>query len=136
LAEFEASSLEDFLLEIASSKAGPPSKARIQAEAVLALLRASGEELRAGDLRQAGEKIWGTAALAVNVYAYHREGVRLSSHGGFWHYAKKIADELSDWVRDIWVQANTRHANFYEGGEQQQSRWPGRKNGLRSWLRE
>ncbi|WP_148678595.1 PaREP1 family protein [Thermoproteus uzoniensis] len=115
LAESEAVSLEDYLLEIAFSNMDPPEKARTYAEAALELLKAADEELRAGDLRQASEKIWGAAALAVKAYAYWREGVRLASHGELWRYAKKTADELGGWVHDAWAQANAMHINFYEG---------------------
>ncbi|MGC9050461.1 PaREP1 family protein [Pyrobaculum sp.] len=115
LAESEAVSLEDYLLEIALSNTDPPGRARAYAEVALDLLRAAGEELRAGDLRQASEKIWGAAALAVKAYAYWRDGVRLASHGELWRYAKKIADELGNWVHDAWAQANSMHINFYEG---------------------
>ncbi|MGB9705710.1 MAG: PaREP1 family protein [Pyrobaculum sp.] len=115
LAESEAVSLEDYLLEIALSNTDPPGRARAYAEVALDLLRAAGEELRAGDLRQASEKIWGAAALAVKAYAYWRDGARLASHGELWRYAKKIADELGNWVHDAWAQANSMHINFYEG---------------------
>ncbi|AET33241.1 PaREP1 family protein [Pyrobaculum ferrireducens] len=115
LAESEAVSLEDYLLEIALSNTDPPGRARAYAEVALDLLRAAEEELRAGDLRQASEKIWGAAALAVKAYAYWRDGVRLASHGELWRYAKKIADELGNWVHDAWNAANAMHINFYEG---------------------
>jgi len=115
LAESEAVSLEDYLLEIALSNTDPPGRARAYAEVALDLLRAAGEELGTGDFRQASEKIWGAAALAVKAYAYWRDGVRLASHGELWRYAKKIADELGNWVHDAWNAANSMHINFYEG---------------------
>nr|WP_231818652.1 PaREP1 family protein [Thermoproteus tenax] len=115
LAEAEAVTLEDFLLELALSNTDPPGRAKAYAEAALDLLKAAEGELHVGDLRQAGEKIWGAAALAVKAYAYWREGVRLTSHGELWRYAEKIAEELGDWVHDAWAQANAMHINFYEG---------------------
>ncbi|MGC9131762.1 MAG: PaREP1 family protein, partial [Pyrobaculum sp.] len=94
LAESEAVSLEDYLLEIALSNTDPRGRARAYAEVALDLLRAAGEELGTGDFRQASEKIWGAAALAVKAYAYWRDGARLASHGELWRYKDKIAAEL------------------------------------------
>lgn len=114
-AESAGISLEDYLLEVSLAGADPPERARAYAEAARELLSAAGEGLERGDLRQASEKAWGAAALAVKAYAYWREGVRLSSHGELWRYASKIAGELGDWVHDAWAQANAMHINFYEG---------------------
>ncbi|MGC9050525.1 PaREP1 family protein [Pyrobaculum sp.] len=113
--EKEGITLEDYVLERLLADVDPPSRAEAYAEAALDLLRAAEEELRAGDLRQASEKIWGAAALAVKAYAYWRDGVRLASHGELWRYKDKIAAELGDWVHDAWAQANAMHINFYEG---------------------
>jgi hypothetical protein len=47
--------------------------------------------------------------------------MRLASHGELWRYAKKVAEELGEWVRDTWAHANAMYVNFYEGwasGEQ------------------
>jgi len=111
----EGVSLEDYVLDHLLSDVDPPGRAIAYAEAALELLKAAGEELERGDLRQASEKAWRAAALAVKAYAYWREGVRLSSHGELWRYASKIAGELGDWVHDAWAQANAMHINFYEG---------------------
>ncbi|WP_333638641.1 PaREP1 family protein [Pyrobaculum aerophilum] len=114
-AESAGISLEDYLLEVSLAGADPPERARAYAEAARELLSAAGEGLERGDLRQASEKAWGAAALAVKAYAYWRDGVRLSSHGELWRYASKIAGELGDWVHDSWNAANAMHVNFYEG---------------------
>ena len=111
----EGVSLEDYVLDHLLSDVDPPGRAIAYAEAALELLKAAGEELERGDLRQASEKAWRAAALAVKAYAYWREGVRLSSHGELWRYKDKIAGELGDWVHDAWAQANAMHINFYEG---------------------
>ena len=111
----EGVSLEDYVLDRLLSEVDPPGRASAYAEAALELLKAAEEELERGDLRQAGEKAWGAAALAVKAYAYWREGVRLSSHGELWRYKDKIAGELGDWVHDAWNAANAMHINFYEG---------------------
>ncbi|MGC9170093.1 MAG: PaREP1 family protein [Thermoproteus sp.] len=111
----EGISLEDYVLDRLLSDVDPPGRAIAYADAALELLKTAEEELGKGDLRQASEKIWGAAALAVKAYAYWREGVRLSSHGELWRYKDKIAAELGDWVHDAWAQANAMHINFYEG---------------------
>jgi broad specificity phosphatase PhoE len=111
----EGISLEDYVLDRLLSDVDPPGRAVAYADAALELLKTAEEELGKGDLRQASEKIWGAAALAVKAYAYWREGVRLSSHGELWRYKDKIAAELGDWVHDAWAQANAMHINFYEG---------------------
>ncbi len=53
-------------------------------------LRRAREELKGGDVRQATEKVWGAAALAVKAYAKWREGRRLVSHGELWEYRRII----------------------------------------------
>jgi len=114
-------SLEDFLMDVATARLDPPERARAYAEAALELLREAEAELARGDLRQASEKVWGAAALAVRAFAYWRDGVRLASHGELWRYAKKVAEELGEWVHDAWAHANAMYVNFYEGwvsGEQ------------------
>jgi hypothetical protein len=108
-------SLEDFLMDVATARLDPPERARAYAEAVLELLREAEAEVARGDLRQASEEIWGTAALAVRAFAYWRDGVRLASHGELWRYAEKVAEELGEWVRDAWAHANAMYVNFYEG---------------------
>ncbi|MGC9171068.1 MAG: PaREP1 family protein [Thermoproteus sp.] len=114
-AEAEGISLEDYVLERLLADADPPERAKTYAETAVEMLQAAEEELRVGDLRQASEKIWGAAALAVKAYAYWKEGKRLTSHGELWRYKDKIAEELGDWVRDAWNAANAMHTNFYEG---------------------
>ena len=31
-----------------------------------------------------------------------------------WRYKSVVAEELGDWVRDVWYAANTMHRNFNE----------------------
>ncbi|MEL9991835.1 MAG: PaREP1 family protein [Thermoproteus sp.] len=114
-AEEAGVSLEDFLLEVVLAGADPPTKARTYVEVAAELLADAEGELKDGDLRQAGEKVWGAAALAVKAYAYWREGVRLSSHGELWRYKDVLTRELGDWARDAWMHAAAIHVNFYEG---------------------
>ncbi|NAZ34856.1 MAG: hypothetical protein GU356_11385 [Pyrobaculum sp.] len=100
-------------MDVATARLDPPERA--YAEAALELLREAEAELARGDLRQASERVWGAAAFAVKAFAYWRDGVRLASHGGLWRYAKKVAEELGEWVHDAWAHANAMHVNFYEG---------------------
>ena len=73
------------------------------------------EELRRGDVRQAAEKVWGSAALAVKAYAAWREDRRLASHGELWQYKRKVQGELGEWVADAWAHASAMHTCYYEG---------------------
>ena len=114
-AEEDGVSLEDFLMDMATARLDPSERARTYAEAALELLREAEAELARGDLRQASEKIWGAAALAVKAFAYWRDGVRLAPHGELWRCVEKVAEELGEWVHDAWTHANAMHVNFYEG---------------------
>ncbi|MHA1709245.1 MAG: PaREP1 family protein [Candidatus Baldrarchaeia archaeon] len=67
------------------------------------------------DLRQAAEKAWEAAALAVKDYAYWKEGKHLSSHGELWEYSRVISEDLGTWVLEVWNQASGMHTCFYEG---------------------
>jgi glycine/D-amino acid oxidase-like deaminating enzyme len=69
-AEEDGISLEDFLMDVATARLNPQERARAYAEAALELLREAEAEVARGDLRQASDKIWGTAALAVKAFAY------------------------------------------------------------------
>jgi HEPN domain-containing protein len=71
---------------------------RIYADAARDLLRQAREELEKGNFRQAAEKIWGAAALAVKAYAEWRKGRRLSSHGELWEYKRIMEREVGEWV--------------------------------------
>ena len=65
-------------------------------EAARGLLSEAEEELSKGDLRQASEKIWGSAALAVKAVALAREGRRLASHGELWRFIGELARQEGD----------------------------------------
>ncbi len=108
-------SLEEYVLELLLGDLDPPGRAREYAEAAKDLLEMAGEELAKGDVRQAAEKLWGAAALAVKAYAAWRDGRRLSSHGELWEYSRKLMEDLGGWVSDAWAQASAMHVCFYEG---------------------
>ena len=90
-------------------------KARTYIQAALDLIERADAELRKGDLRQASEKIWGAAALALKAHACWRGKGRLASHRELWEYEADLAKELGEWVNDSWYAANAMHANFCEG---------------------
>ena len=92
------------------------SKAETYRSAAEHFLARASEELSRGDLRQASEKIWGSAALAVKALAYEREGRRLTSHGELWEYINRLVAETGDEeIGRAWRTAISMHVNFYEG---------------------
>ena len=108
-------SLGGYILELALRDLDPLERARGYIEASRSLLEQVGEELGEGDVRQAAEKLWGAAALAVKAYAEWRDARRLSSHRELWEYSKKLIEEFGDWVQDAWMNAAGMHVCFYEG---------------------
>ena len=107
--------LEEYVLELLLRDLDPPERAREYAEAARELLEQAREELARDDTRQAAEKLWGAAALAVKAYASWRDGRRLTSHGELWEYTKRMMAELGEWVYDAWMAATGMHVCFYEG---------------------
>ena len=107
--------IEEYVLELLLRDLDPPERARGYIEAAKDLLEQAREELREGDTRQAAEKLWGAAALAVKAYAEWREGRRLTSHGELWEYKRKVEKELGEWVYDTWAVAQSMHTCFCEG---------------------
>ncbi len=114
-AEKRGLTAEEYLVEVLSQSLDPKDRALEYIEAAEDLLEEAREELGKGNLRQAAEKLWGAAALAVKAYAYLREGKRLTSHGELWEYKRRLEDELGEWVHDSWASATEMHVCFYEG---------------------
>jgi len=108
-------SLEVYVLELVLREFDPSGHVRIYADAARDLLRQAREELEKGNFRQAAEKVWGAAALAVKAYAEWREGRRLSSHGELWEYKRIMEREVGEWADDSWNAAESMHTCFYEG---------------------
>jgi hypothetical protein len=108
-------SVDEYLVEVLSQGLDPKDRALEYIEAAKDLLREAREELEKKNVRQAAEKLWGAAALAVKAYAYWKEGKRLTSHGELWEYMRVMAKELGSWVRVAWMYANGMHTCFYEG---------------------
>ena len=106
---------EELVVETLVEGLDPEGRAYDYLDAARLLLEQAREELEKGDARQAAEKLWGAAALAVKAYAYWREGKRLTSHGELWEYIRTLAGELGRWVSDAWYAANSMHTCFYEG---------------------
>ena len=108
-------SLEEYVLDLVLRDLDPQERAREYAEASKDLLKRVREELERGDVRQAAEKAWGAAALAVKAYAEWRGSQRLASHGELWEYKRRMEKELGEWVSDSWAHATAMHVCFYEG---------------------
>jgi uncharacterized protein (UPF0332 family) len=106
---------EEFLIELMVDAVDPGEQSQAYIDAAREMLEQAKKELGSGDLRQASEKIWGAAALALKAHAYARERRRLASHSELWQHKSRIAEELGDWVDDAWNAANAMHINFYEG---------------------
>jgi len=93
----------------------PGERAREYIVVARELLAQARVELERGDLRQAGEKIWGTCALATKAHALAKRGRALESHRDLWLYKDEVAKEPGDWVRGAFLSADSMHKNFYEG---------------------
>ena len=78
------------------------------------LLVQAGEELAAGDTRQASEKGWGAAAQIVKSVAAQR-GWEHRSHAALFEVIYRLVDETGDEeIRRLFRVANALHVNFYE----------------------
>ncbi len=109
-------SLEELVLDELSSALDPAERGRACWEAAEAMIERAEEELSKGDLRQASEKIWGAAALAVKAVAWATKGVRLASHGELWRFVDELAGETGDEdIREGWRAATAMHVNYHEG---------------------
>jgi uncharacterized protein (UPF0332 family) len=106
---------EEFLIELMVDAVDPGERSQAYIDAAREMLEQAKKELGSGDLKQASEKIWGAAALAVKAHAYARERRRLASHSELWQHKSRIVEELGDWVDEAWNAANAMHINFYEG---------------------
>ncbi len=106
---------EEYLIDLVLQDADPESRAIKYIEASRDLLTQAKKELERGNIRQAAEKLWRAAALAVKAYAYWKEGKLLVRHSELWEYKRKLEKELGDWVYDAWNAANGMHTCFYEG---------------------
>ena len=114
-AEKAGISTDEYIVELLTQGLDPPERAKEYIEAARSLVEEAWEELKKGNVRQAAEKTWGAAALAVKAYAYWKEGRRLTSHRELWMYTDIIAKEFGEWVNDAWNQAGGMHICFYEG---------------------
>jgi len=106
---------EEYLLDLLTRDMDPKDRAREYLDASQELLSEAREELEKGNVRQAADKVWGAAALAIKAYALWRDGRRLASHGELWEYKSVVAEDLGRWVRVAFQQASSMHTCFYEG---------------------
>ncbi|MHA1711998.1 MAG: PaREP1 family protein [Candidatus Freyarchaeota archaeon] len=107
-------SLSEYLFTIVTRDLDPNTRAEWYIDGASELLDQAREELGKGDLRQASEKIWGACALSIKAYASFKEGKRLESHGDLWIYKNKVAQDLGEYVKTAFRQADSMHKNFYE----------------------
>jgi len=108
-------SVDEYLVEVLSQGLDPKNRAREYVEAAEELLGEAREELEKGNVRQAAEKLWGAAALAIKAFALWKEGRRLTSHGELGEWKRRLEGELGEWVHDSWMSAAGMHVCFYEG---------------------
>ena len=109
-------SVEELVVDKLLEGVDPDSRAEAYWEMAGEYLVEARRELGRGNYRQASEKLWGAAALAVKALAYEREGKRLASHGDMWRYVDKVVEETGDEeLGDLWRTATAMHVNFYEG---------------------
>ncbi|MCD6457998.1 MAG: PaREP1 family protein [Thermoproteales archaeon] len=107
-------SLDEYLLNLLTQNLDPRDRAKEYVEASEELLAEARKELEKGNVRQATEKVWGSADLAVKAYASWKDGKRLTSHKELWEYKRKLEEELGEWVYDAWMAANGIHTCFYD----------------------
>lgn len=106
---------EEYLIELVTQGLDPRDRAVEYIESARELLQQSRDELGKGNVRQAAEKVWGAAALAVKAYAWWREGRRLTSHGELWEYKRAMQKEVGEWIHNAWMNAVGMHVCLYEG---------------------
>jgi len=106
---------EGYILDLVAKNLNPEERAGVYIEAARGLVARAREELGKGDLRQADEKIWGACDLAIKAHALARRGLKLESHRDVWLYKNEVVKELGDWVRTVFLKADSMHRNFYEG---------------------
>ena len=116
LAELRGATVEELVLDLVADDMTTAEAVEAYWEAAKGLLSEAEEELSKGDLRQASEKIWGSAALAVKAVAQMLDGARLTSHGELWAYVDELSARLDKpELMRLWQMANSMHVNFYEG---------------------
>ena len=115
LSEASGASIEEVIIDKLSEEIDPEERANTYWEMAEEYLSQADKELQSGNLKQASEKIWGAAALAVKAVAYSREGIRLRSHGELWEYIDRLIQETGqEDLGTLWRTATAMHVNFYE----------------------
>ncbi|MYB22842.1 MAG: hypothetical protein F4066_06330 [Chloroflexi bacterium] len=86
-------------------------------EGSMTLLEQALTELAAGEVRQASEKGWGSAALAIKALC-ERRGWNHGRHRDLFVTVDRLVDETGDQEIDtLFASANMLHVNFYENHE-------------------
>ena len=93
-AEHAGVSIEEYLLDMLTKDYDFKTAVGKYLNAVAELLEQAEEELKKGDLRQAGEKTWGACALAFKAHALAKKSRRIESHAELWIYKDEVAREL------------------------------------------
>ena len=88
--------LDEYLLDLLTQNLDPRDRSKKYVEASEELLAEARKELEKGNVRQAAEKVWGSAALAVKAYASWKDSKRLTSHKELWEYRRKLEEELGE----------------------------------------
>jgi HEPN domain-containing protein len=115
-AEAQGLPVEGYVLGLIVESLDPANLPESYCEASEELMRQAREELAKGDLRQAGEKAWGAAALMLKSLAHRRDDLRHSGHGELWEYVGRLAEETGDReLGRLWRSVVSMHVNSYEG---------------------
>ncbi|MEW5768436.1 MAG: PaREP1 family protein [bacterium] len=73
------------------------------------------KEFEGGDLRQAGEKYWGSATQMLKAWATSK-GIRHNGHAWLFEAASKLSSEENEIaLKEAFILASALHTNFYEG---------------------
>lgn len=56
---------------------------------------------------------FGACALAIKVHAAAKKSLRLESRRDLWTYKNEVANEVGEWIREAFLEADSMHKNFY-----------------------
>ncbi|MBP1448784.1 MAG: hypothetical protein JZD41_02040 [Thermoproteus sp.] len=114
-AERAGVSLDVYIFDVLSSSLDLIESGKAYAEASYFLLVRAEDELAKGDVKEAAEKAWGAAALAVKAYAALKEEKKLENVVELWEYVRALSRGLGEWIFDAWAHANAMLACSRDG---------------------